>query len=213
LKLLTGLVLLLVVCAASAQETLFVRAPAMLAPDAPIAQAVLRECNVEDRIATNAYDGIRRTYRGPVRIARGSERERELHLTMLDVTGVGPGPWTRKAITLRADLMERERVIVSAVFERETGGNIVGPALRSACTTLGMVAVLLGKQIGLWANSAMASLPADSAVPRAVTAPGTRTAVELRAAERLETLKKLFDEGMISGAEYEQKRGEILKDL
>jgi len=203
----------------NAQETLLVRAPAVLAADAPIAQAVLAECQVEDTVASNAYSGIRRAYRGRSQITRGAGKELELRLTMLDVTGVGPGPWTRKAITLRADLMEGNRVIASAVFERESGRG--GPALRSACTTLGVISVQLGKQIGQWANHAMAGLAADRSVssikddlerddpPRTVAAP----AADLRAVERLEELHKLRDEGLITGKEYEQKRAEILKDL
>lgn len=207
MKPIAGLVLFLAASAATAAETLFVRTPAVLAPDAPIAQAVLRECNVEDRIASNAFDGIRRTYRGPARIARDSERERELRLTMLDVTGVGPGPWTRKAITLRADLVERERVIASAVFERETGGSMMGPALRSACTTLGKVAVLLGKEIGQWANSAMAGLPSEPPAASTLAAPVAP------AAERLQALERMRDGGEITRSEYEARRAEILKGL
>ena len=222
MKPIAGLALLLAASAAHAQApTLYVRAPAVLDPDAPIAQAVLAECNIEDLVASNAVAGIRRSYRGATQVVRGDDMGRELRLTMLDVTGVGPGPYTRKAITIRADLVQDGQVLVSGVFDRETGGRMIGPALRSACTTLGKIAVLLGKQIGQWANSAVAGLPTGPSVvrvaeeddPPSAASPNAARTADLRAVERLEALQKLLDEGMISSAEYQQKRAEILKGL
>jgi len=206
-RLLGAFVLLLTASAVQAQQILWVRAPAVLAPDAPIAEAVLRECNVGDAMVVNVVSGIRRSsYPGRIRITRDAEKQRELHLTMLDVTGVGPGPWTRKAVTLRAELVEGQTMLAAAVFDREAGSG--GFALRSACTTLGNIAVLLGKQIGNWVNSAMAGAPVDTRARPVSDAPA-----EARATERLRTLKQLHDSGMISDTEYEQKRLEILKDL
>jgi hypothetical protein len=190
------------------REVLFVRAPAVLDPAAPVAEAVLRECNVETMVARNATSGIRGKYQGRTQVVRGEAKGRELRLTILEASGVGPGQWVRKAITLRADFIEGSRVLASQTFDHET--NLMGGfALRSACTTLGNVSILLGKQIGQWANNAVAGLPA-TATERLLDVTD-RTAADLRVAERLKELEKLRQEGLIDGGEYERKRAEIMR--
>jgi hypothetical protein len=66
----------------------------------------------------------------------------------------------------------------------------------------------------------MAALPDAPAAPAASTSPAVsasfakgRTDLELKAAERLNNLEQLRQDGMITREEYDRKRAEILKDL
>jgi hypothetical protein len=146
--------------ASSGDKTLYVRVPAVLDPDAPIAEAVEKECDVEQLLATRAYRGMRRRYDGTLKTSKEGDRaDREIRLTILEVSGVGPGGWTRKTVRLRADLVQRDELVASAVFDR----GISGRGMRRACTVLGNAAVSVGGQIGAWASVALGGTAADAA--------------------------------------------------
>jgi len=182
----------------------------MLAPDAPIAEAVLAECNIESLVGNYVYSGVKRRHPG-AQILRGAGPGAELRLTILAVRGVGPGPYTEKSIDLRADLVRDGKLVDSNVFHRAVGGSTFG-RFRSACDVFARIATVLGRDVGNWLPGAMArATPPDP--PPAPRATADRTAAELRAAERLGELQKLREDGTITSKEYEQKRTEILNGL
>jgi hypothetical protein len=213
------LVLLVVGSTARADDILYVQVPAVLDPSAPIAEAVERECDVERAIGNHVYSGVKRRYPA-AQIAERRGEGTELRLTILAVQGVGPGPWSgSKSISVRADLTRQGNVVASNVFHREVGGSGFG-RIRTACSVFDRVAVVLGRDVGAWIPSAMAALPDAPAAPAASTSPAVsasfakgRTDLELKAAERLNNLEQLRQDGMITREEYDRKRAEILKDL
>jgi hypothetical protein len=102
-----GFALLLGASAASAEEVLYVQVPAVLDPGAPIAEAVERECGVENAIGNYVFSGVKRRYPAAQIVGRQGEGT-ELRLTILAVQGVGPGV-ARKSISVRAISLASER--------------------------------------------------------------------------------------------------------
>lgn len=197
-------------CAAAsaghAQETLFVQVPAVLDDGAPIAQAVQRECNVESTMGHQIFSAVQKTYSGPIQMA-ADPGGRALRLTILGVTGVGPGPWSgAKTISLRADLMQGDTVATSQVFNKAVGG---GGRIRGACQLFEIIATRLARDVSLWLPVAIANQP--EGVARSAALPPAPT--QRSATERMQVLKELLDGGLITKDEYEKKRVEVLKDL
>lgn len=207
------LVVLLAACAGARAETLNVEVPAELDRDAPIAQAVLAECNIESTVGNAVYAGVKRRFPDAQMLRKRGGTE--LRLTLLAVRGVGPGPWTPRSIDLRADLVRDGKLVDTNVFHRAAGGSF--GRIRGSCEFFARLSTLLGRDVAKWLPSAMArATPADApalAEPPARPAPNDRTAAESQTAQRLQTLDKLRDQGLATPAEYEQKRAEILKDL
>jgi hypothetical protein len=198
-----------------------VQVPAVLAGDAPIAGAVLAECNIESMVGNYVYSGVKRRHPG-AQILRGSGDGNELRLTILAVRGVGPGPYTEKSIDLRAELVRDGKLVDSNVFHRAVGGSRFG-RFRGACDVFARVATTLGRDIGAWLVAAVVlPTPPDAqplapvrqpAAPTPSSTANDRSAAEARAVDRLQALDKLRIEGLITPAEYEEKRVEILNGL
>lgn len=213
------LALLFAAFGALADDALHIQVPAVLAADAPIAEAVLAECNIESTVGNYVYSGVKRRHPA-ARIARRPGDGTEVRLTILAARGVGPGPWTEKSIELRADLVRDGKLVDTNVFHRGAGGSGFG-RIRGACDIFARLATVLGRDIGSWLVTALAlPTPPDAPpVARPTAAPAApipavdRTAAELRAVEVLEKLQKQREEGEIGGAEYERRRAEILKGL
>ena len=207
------LVLILFLAAeARAQEYIYIKFPAVLAPGAAVGERVLDECQPEDRLGATILNSVLRIHNNRTRVAGADNgRDKVFELTILNVLGAGGGAYSgAKTLHVRADIVQNGTVLATREFERRTKKSIKS----GTCRLLDIAAKDLGREVAMW-------LPASSELAGAAPAARTQPASAARAApakvddpaERLRQLKQLRDEGLIDDKEYEQKRGELLKRL
>ena len=206
-------VLLLALCAASAaraQEIIYIKFPAELAPGAAIADAVLNECLPEDRLGGAVLNAVLRLHNRRTRVAGPDNvNDKQFQLTILNVLGTGGGSYSgRKTIHVRADVVQNGTVLASREFERPSRRSRV----RGTCALLEVTAKDLGREVAMWLPAAE---DLGATVPRAQPS-GERRGEPAKVgdpAERMRQIKELRDQGLITDKEYEEKRGELLKAL
>jgi len=196
--------------AAHAQEIIYIKFPAELAPGAAIADAVLNECLPEERLGGAVLNAVLRLHNRRTRVAGPDNvNDKLFQLTILNVLGTGGGSYSgRKTIHVRADVVQNGTVLASREFERPSRRSRV----RGTCALLEVTAKDLGREVAMWLPAAE---DLGAGAPRAEPS-GQRRSAPVKVgdpAERMRQLKELHDQGLISDKEYEEKRGELLKAL
>ncbi len=146
---------LLIAVSAHAEETLFIQVPAVYDKDAPVVSAVRRECGIEALIGNHVFKAVSTLY--PKSVATPDPKtggsDKSLLLTIIAVQGVGGGNWSgAKSITIRADLMQDAKPIVSKVLNRGSHGGFFG-GMSGTCPIMERIAVTLGKDTLAWLRS------------------------------------------------------------
>ena len=138
--------------AAYADENIAVQMPAVLAPNAPIAQGVASDCGVELLVGNHVFEKVSARYKSAVQIQNIDKAgaDKVLRLTILSVEGVGGGGWSgRKAITVRADLWQNGQVLETTTLRRRSGGGLFG-GVSGTCKIMERIAIELGEDITSW---------------------------------------------------------------
>ena len=160
-----------------AGDRLLVQVPAVLDPAAPIARSVKNECGVELLVGNHVFQQVSKRLGGASQIEDIGKagQEKVLQLTLLNVHGVGGGWSGPKEIMMRADVLQSDRKIETAVFTRRSSGGMSG-GFSGTCLIMERIAVALGKDVATWTAGVMmthatAIVPPD--MPTAEGQPGT----------------------------------------
>jgi hypothetical protein len=155
--LLQGIAALCMAHASIAQEKIAVLVPAMLDPSAPIVDSVKRECNVESMIGNEVFQRVSEKYPGTAQFQNPGQAGDGyvLKVTITSVIGAGGGAWSgRKAISIRADVLQNSNVAATKNLSRESGGGWLG-GYQGTCSIMDRIAVALGKDVAAWMPSAL----------------------------------------------------------
>jgi hypothetical protein len=174
-------VLLLVSCAAvcatppaRADETFLVQSPAVYAPSATVSAPVKAECAPDIRLGNDVFESVSERFPGSLRIgdpAQAGDRK-VLTLTIASAVGFGGGGWSgAKGMTVRANLVEKGRVLGTFYRQRTSKGGILG-GVTGTCAIFGKITATLGKDIALWLATT-AKLDAPEEAPKAEEPPKT----------------------------------------
>lgn len=150
-----------------AQEKIFVRTPAVFDKSAPIVDSVKAECAVDMLLGQHVYAKVSDKFSGAAQVRTSDEagKGKVVELTILSVRGVGGGAWSgRKSITLRADLVQNNQVIATAVKQRSSSGGAFG-GMSGTCAIMERIAVALGEDVTAWLASPAAASATVSAKP------------------------------------------------
>jgi len=161
-----------------AQEQFAVLVPAVLDPNAPIGDAVRRECGVESKVGTEVFARVAERYPAEQVASAAQAGDRLiLRVTLLSVLGHGGGGWSgTKAIGIRADVLRDSKVIATRTLSRQSGGGVFG-GVTGTCAIMDRIAVALGRDVAAWLPGAVMVLKyekpgADQLVaPREAEAP------------------------------------------
>jgi len=151
--LLSGIVALCISQASNADERIAVVVPAVLGPDAPIGEAVKRECAVESHIGNQVFQRVSEKFPGAGEIRSPGQAEPEsfiLNVTILSVLGAGGGGWSgSKSISIRAEVSQNAKVVATTVLNRQSGGGVFG-GVSGTCAIMDRIAVALGRDVAAW---------------------------------------------------------------
>lgn len=152
--------------ASMAQEKFAVLVPAVLDPNAPIGEAVKRECGVESKVGTEVYARVAERYPAEQVASPAQAGDRlTLKVTLLSVVGHGGGGWSgTKAIAIRADLLRDSKVIATRTLNRQSGGGAFG-GLTGTCAIMDRIAVALGRDVAAWLPGAMMLIRYEKPAP------------------------------------------------
>jgi hypothetical protein len=168
--LLAGGAACLIAGAAAAQEKIAIIMPALLGPDAPIGEAVKRECNVQVNVGVQVFQHVSQRLPGTVQVDDAKEAAPDrlvLKLTLTSVLGAGGGSWSgSKSMTLRGELLKGPEVVMANTWTRA----VKSMRLRGTCEMMNLVAVALGKDVGQWVPSALTMLMMEGSKAASATA-------------------------------------------
>ena len=156
-----------------ADDKLFVQVPALLDSNAPIAEAVKRDCRVEALVGDQVFLRVKERFPGAEQISDSgkSRPDRTLKVTIVGVLGAGGGAWSgSKAITIRAEVVQNAKTIANTTLTRQSGGGAFG-GLKGTCSIMERIAVTLGKDVAAWVPAAMAMAPAPAPAAASGAAP------------------------------------------
>lgn len=199
------------VSTACAQEMIYIRFPAELAPGAAIADAVLNECLPEERLGGGILNAVLRLHNRRTRVAGPDNvNDKVFQLTILNVLGTGGGSYSgRKTIHVRADVVQNGTVLASREFERPSRRS----RFKGTCALLEVTAKDLGREVAMWLPAAEDLGKGGTPSPQAASQRSVAPAKVADPSERMRELKQMRDEGLISDKEYEEKRSQLLKAL
>jgi len=124
LFLLTGVLALSFAQASRADDRVTVVTPAILDPNAPISQAVKRECSLEANLGSQVFQKVSERFPGTEQIQNSSQAGPEkivLRVTILGVLGMGGGGWSGpKAMNVRAEILRNAKVIGATTLDRQS---------------------------------------------------------------------------------------------
>jgi hypothetical protein len=174
--LLAGGAAFLIAGTAAGQEKIAIIMPALLGPDAPIGEAVKRECNVQVNVGVQVFQHVSQRLPGTVQIDDAKEATPDrlvLKLTLTSVLGAGGGSWSgSKSMTLRGELLKGPEVVMANTWTR----SVKSMRMRGTCDMMNLVAVALGKDVGQWAPAALTMLMMEgSKAASATPAPAAET--------------------------------------
>lgn len=156
--LLAGVAALFIANAAGAQEKIAVVMPALLDPNAPIGEAVRRECGVQTSVGTQVFERVSERFPGTVQVQEASQAGQDtavLKVTLIGVLGAGGGGWSgQKSITLRAEILQGAKVVMARTLSRQSGGGVFG-GVSGTCAIMERIAVALGRDVAGWLPSAL----------------------------------------------------------
>src|SRR3954469_3611464 len=98
--------------AAHAGDVILVQVPAAFDPQAPVSDAVRRECGVDVLLGNDVFARVKAGSpdSAPIQKSSAATDEKVLNLTILTVNATGGGAWSgRKGVAMRADLCNRRR--------------------------------------------------------------------------------------------------------
>jgi len=156
-QLLLGIAALCMAHASIAQEKIAVLVPAVLDPSAPIEDSVKRECNVESMIGNEVFQRVSERYPGTAQFQNPGQAGDGyvLKVTITSVVGAGGGAWTgKKAISIRADVLQNSNIAATKDLNRQSGGGIYGGTI-GTCKIMELIAVALGKDVAAWMPAAL----------------------------------------------------------
>jgi hypothetical protein len=156
LLLLSGALAVAVAPALHADDKLFVQVPALLDSNAPIAEAVKRDCRVEALVGDQVFQRVKERFPGAEQVSDPSKSgsDRTLKLTITGVLGAGGGAWSgSKAITVRAEVIQNAKTIANTTLTRQSGGGAFG-GLKGTCAIMERIAVALGRDVAAWLPAA-----------------------------------------------------------
>ena len=149
--------------AASAQERLQVLAPAVYAPDAPVAES-LRGCNVDGLVASQLVEKLNEHFPGTTGVQQmQGNAGKTVSLTILSLQGAGGGAWSgAKSVTLRADIVLGGTKVASQTFVRNSRGGVLG-GVSGSCPIVEKIAATLAADVAAWvARGAGVAAAADN---------------------------------------------------
>ncbi|MGH8704451.1 MAG: hypothetical protein ACREUO_03430, partial [Burkholderiales bacterium] len=142
----------------SADDKVVVMVPAVLDPNAPISDAVKRECNVDTSVATQVFQRIGERYPGTEQVSKPDPLGTDkilLKVTLMSVVGHWGGGWSGpKAITIRADALRGSNVIATRTMNRQSGGGALG-GMMGTCGIMDRIAAALGRDVAAWLPAAL----------------------------------------------------------
>jgi len=158
--------------AAHAGDGVLVQVPAVFDPQAPVNDAVRRECGVDVLLGNDVFARVKARFpdSAPAQETSGAADEKVLKLTILSVNAAGGGAWSgRKAVAVRADLVQSGKIMATTVKERTSGGGAFG-GFKGTCAILDRVTAALAADITAWLAQAALSAsgrtaPAPAAAP------------------------------------------------
>jgi hypothetical protein len=156
--------------AARAGDVILVQVPAVFDPQAPVSDAVRRECGVDVLLGNDVFARVKARFpdSAPVQKSSTAADEKVLNLTILTVNAAGGGAWSgRKGVAVRADLIQSGKILASTVKERSSGGGAFG-GFKGTCAILDRVTAALAPDITAW-------LAQTALLPNGKTAPATAT--------------------------------------
>ena len=156
--------------AARGGDVILVQVPAAFDPQAPVSDAVRRECGVDVLLGNDVFARVKARFpdSAPIQKSSAAADEKVLNLTILTVNAAGGGAWSgRKGVAVRADLVQSGKILASTVKERSSGGGAFG-GFKGTCAILDRVTAALAADITSW-------LAQTALLPNGKTAPATAT--------------------------------------
>lgn len=174
LFILAGMAALCAAQLSSADEKFVVMVPAALDPNAPISDAVKRECNVDTNLATQIFQRVGERYPGTEQVSKpdplGADRT-FVKVTLMNVVGHGGGGWSGpKAITIRADVLRVPKVVATRTMNRQSGGGAFGGVM-GTCAIMDRIAAALGRDVAAWLPAALMIIKYDALSKEEAPAP------------------------------------------
>lgn len=142
---------------ARAQERIAVVVPATLDASAPIAEGVRQQCAVESNMGSQIFQRVSVRYPGSEQVQDANDAQDRIVLktTILSVLGAGGGAWSgSKSITIRADVLQKAKVIGTTTLSRQSGGGVLG-GVSGTCPIMHRIAVALGRDVAAWLPAAL----------------------------------------------------------
>ena len=119
--------------------------PVTYAAESSVVPKVREACKLEDRLAADISSGLAGV--------TGSAPGQSVKVSIVDVMGVGGGGWTGpKAISIRVDLLQGDKVLRSTHLTRTTTGGAFG-GFKGTCSMLERDSAVLGKDVAKWVAS------------------------------------------------------------
>src|SRR5574341_1459056 len=168
--------------AALAQDKVAVLVPAVLDPNAPIGDAVKRECGVETSVGSQVLARVSERYPAAEQISNPNQAGPDrvvLKITLVAVIGAGGGGWSgTKSISIRAEALQGSKVVATRTMTRQSGGGVFG-GVSGTCPIMDRIAAALGRDVAAWLPAALMAAryeaPSSAATPAAQPAPGPGT--------------------------------------
>lgn len=141
---------------AQAEEKIMVQVPAILDAGAGVGDAIKRDCSLEARMGSHAFQSVSKKFPGSAQVEKAKgEQGKVLKLTITSVIGAGGGAWSGpKTMTVRAELLQSGKVVASTVKSRSSGGGAFG-GMKGTCQIFDRVMTTLGADVAAWLPSAL----------------------------------------------------------
>ncbi|MBC7699617.1 hypothetical protein [Aquabacterium sp.] len=149
--------------AALAANRVLLETPITYAPGASVVEKVKQECQIENMLETRvgkAFGNLNKG--GDSTISTGAQATDDAAVVRLRIThvlGVGGGAWSGpKAITIDADLIEKNKVVRHTKINRWTTGGAFG-GFKGTCSILERSAAAIGKDLARWVRDPAFTVP------------------------------------------------------
>ncbi len=182
LFLLTGVLVLSFAQASRADDRIAVVTPAILDPNAPISQAMKRECSLEANLGSQVFQKVSERFPGTEQIQNSSQAGPEkivLRVTILGALGMGGGGWSGpKAMNVRAEILRNAKVIEATTLNRQS--RPVWGSVSGTCPIMHRIAAALGQDVARWLPSALMLARNKSSSSDRTVAPARRKMKRVR---------------------------------
>ena len=150
--------------ASRAGEPILVQVPAAFDPNAAVSDAVRRECGVDVLLGNGVFTRVKARFPESAALqGSAAGNAKVLNLTILSVNAAGGGGWSgRKAVTVRADLVQSGKIVATTLKERSSGGGAFG-GFKGTCAILDRVTAALGADVASWLSKTLLPVDAEGA--------------------------------------------------